>query len=133
MGRPKQYKTVAEMQKKIDEYFASCFQKKIIDGEEQIILIRPLTMSGLGLALDLSRQAIMEYKNLDKYGDAIKKARMRCENFAEEQLFTNRNAAGVIFNLKNNYNWRDKTEISADVTNAFILPPAADELISDDD
>ena len=35
---------------------------------------------------------------------------MKCQQYAEEFLFVGKNAAGVIFNLKNNYGWRDKTE-----------------------
>jgi hypothetical protein len=36
-------------------------------------------------------------------------AKVRCENFAEEQLFLGKNAAGPILALKN-YGWTDRYE-----------------------
>ena len=35
-----------------------------------------------------------------------------CEAYAEEIMFFSRNPAGVIFALKNNYNWTDKHEVN---------------------
>jgi hypothetical protein len=38
--------------------------------------------------------------------------------YAEEQLFRNQGKTnGVQFNLKNNFNWKDKQEIEHDVNN----------------
>ena len=35
-----------------------------------------------------------------------------CEAYAEETMFFSRNPAGVIFALKNNYNWTDKHDVT---------------------
>jgi len=105
VGRPLKFKTVQELQEKIDDYFESC---KNIKGD----LIRPYTITGLALALDTSRKVLLDYENRDdEYSYTIKKAKLRIENFAEESLFTSKQTAGVIFNLKNNYGWQDKQEV----------------------
>jgi len=119
-GRPPKYKTVKELQQKIDEYFDYCDNKtKEVFSEKLGNMImpdpEPYTMSGLAYALDLSRQGLVEYREKDQFSDAIKKARDRVEKDVDRRLndkalFT----PGLIFNLKNNFNWREKTE--TDVT-----------------
>jgi len=98
-GRPPKFKTVAEMQKKIDGYFAECAADEL-----------PATVTGLCLALDLTRQGLLEYGEKDKFSDTVKKAKLRVEHGIELGLLTGRNPAGCIFNLKNNFGWQDKVE-----------------------
>lgn len=98
-GRPVKYKTPNDLQKKIDAYFAECKES----GEH-------LTVTGLALACDLTRQGLLEYaEKSDEFSDAIKKAKLKVENYLEQRLF-GQNATGCIFNLKNNFGWKDKTE-----------------------
>ena len=104
MGRPLKFQSVEELQKAIDKYFIDCDTKE-----------KPYTITGLALALDTTRQGLINYENKDGYYDTIKKAKLKVEGYAEEQLFKGGNTAGVIFSLKNNYNWVDKQEIKADV------------------
>jgi len=116
VGRPLKFKSAKKLQEQIDGYFSSCFEEKTIvkdDGEEEKvkIQIKPYTITGLALFLDTDRQTLLNYENRMEYFDTIKKAKTKIEAFAEECLFTNRNTAGVIFNLKNNYNWVDKQEV----------------------
>ena len=99
VGRPKKFKTVKEMQVVIDDYFADC------DARE-----RPYTICGLANALGMGRSTLLEYQADDVFSNAIRNAKMKCQQYAEEYLFVGKNAAGVIFNLKNNYGWKDKTE-----------------------
>lgn len=105
-GRPLKFKTVKELQVKIEAYFVMCEEKK-----------KPLTLSGLALALDVDRKTILNYSNKEEYFPTVKKARAMCENYAEERLFSGGQVAGIIFNLKNNYSWEDKThqELSGEV------------------
>ena len=103
-GRPRKYKSAKEMQDRIDRYFAECDEQD-----------RPYTITGLALALDMDRQRLLNYSADDEFYDTIKKAKAKCERYAEERLFQGGNAAGVIFNLKNNYGWRDKTEQEVNV------------------
>jgi len=114
VGRPLKFKTVKGLKTKITKYFKECEEKK-----------KPLTITGLALALDTNRQTLLEYegevegreKKDPLFADTIKKAKLMCENFAEERLFSGGTVAGVIFNLKNNYGWKDesKVEHSGDV------------------
>jgi hypothetical protein len=99
-GRPLKFKTVEELQTKVKEYFETCDEKG-----------KPYTITGLALSLDTTRQGLMNYQERDEFYDTIKKAKLQCENYAEEQLFVGKNTAGVIFNMKNNYGWVDKQEI----------------------
>jgi len=99
-GRPVKYKTPEEMQVIIDNFFVQC-----IDDE-----LHP-TVTGLALALDLTREGLINYENKDDTGfyDTVKKAKLRVEAHIEQRLYHN-NATGCIFNLKNNFGWKDKTE-----------------------
>lgn len=125
-GRPLKFKTPKELQKKIDEYFDSCFET-VVDNRGQIVRdcqerpvktqTRPFTITGLALHLGTTREILLHYETKEdrkEYSNSIKMAREKCHNYAEESLFIGKNPAGVIFNLKNNYGWRDKTEQEVD-------------------
>ena len=100
-GRGLIYQTPADMQAVIDAYFADCDTKQA-----------PYTMSGLALALNLSRQALINYEGRDAYVDTVKRARQRVEAQLEQGLLTReRQVAGHIFNLKNNFGWKDTQEV----------------------
>ena len=120
VGRPLKFKTVEELQKSIDEYFAFCDArgKKVWDDEKQKEFMEswpaPYTMHGLARALGLSRQALMEYSHREQFGDTIKEARDKVAEDVETRLMDGKAQAGAIFNLKNNFGWRD--EFHNDVT-----------------
>lgn len=98
-GRPPKYKTAKEMQEKIDKYFKECDNSN-----------RPYTITGLALALDLDRKSIINYSEQDEFFHTIKKAKLQVENYLEERLINDTSTTGIIFNLKNNYGWKDKQE-----------------------
>lgn len=107
MADRRTYNSVADMQKEIDKYFAECDEQN-----------KPYTVTGLALALGfLSRQALLNYegyKDQDdiKFYDTIKRAKHKVEASIEEGLLSGKyNSTGSIFNLKNNFDWRDKTEV----------------------
>jgi hypothetical protein len=102
-GKPLKYGTAEELNTLIDQYFDTCH-----DAEGK--MIRPYTVTGLAVYLDMTRQMLLEYEGRPDYQDAIKKAKQRIQQFAEEQLFTNRNTAGVIFNMVNNFGWQNRSE-----------------------
>ncbi len=135
-GRPLKFKTVKELQEKIDSYFVDCDphwiqeitwdyprlnNKKQFDAEmtEQTKMVKtpqiPYTITGLALALGTTRDLLLDYAEKDEFSDTIKSAKAKCHNFAEKRLFE-ANATGPIFNLKNNYGWKDKTEVDQDIT-----------------
>lgn len=106
-GAPQKFKTPEEMQKQIDMYFLECDEKE-----------DPYTITGLALALDTTRETLLDYEKdnpkFAEFSDTIKKAKLKCQNYAEKRLFGQGQCAGVIFNMKNNYNWKDKTEHQVD-------------------
>ena len=82
-------------------------------------------MSGLAYYLEISRQTLINYSNKDEYFDTIKKARDRVQMQLEENALSNKaNPTFTIFNLKNNFDWKDKVEVKN--TNL----PKVEELLS---
>jgi len=104
-GRPVKYDSVDEVRQIIELYF----ETDAFIGEGDMRMYAP-TMSGLAYALDLSRQGLLDYANKEQFYDTIKKARQRVE-IALEQRLAGQAPAGTIFNLKNNFGWRDKQEL----------------------
>lgn len=103
VGRPRAFKSVEEVEEKINAYFNYCEEKE-----------KPYTMSGLAYYLGISRQTLVNYSNQDQFFDTIKKARDRVQMQLEENALSNKaNPTFTIFNLKNNFDWKDKIEHSS--------------------
>lgn len=98
-GRPLKIKSNKILQKRIDAYFENCKKNDI-----------PLTITGLGLAVNLSRQQLIEYAQKPEFHDTIKKAKQIIENDYEIALRKN-GRAGEIFALKN-FGWTDRQELT---------------------
>jgi hypothetical protein len=96
-GRPLKFKSVAELEEKINTYFAKMDKEK-----------RPYTVTGLAVALKCDRDTLLNYEKKAEYFGTIKEAKQKIHNYAEEQLFIGKNPAGVMFNMMNNWDWRDK-------------------------
>ena len=150
-GRPLKFKSVEELETKIDEYFKSCYDyardmwgnrlkdkdAKTSEGESQWVMkkVKQFTISGMAVFLDTSRETLMDYENgkydgrdengntveltddekkwneqVDDFSDTIKKAKLAVYADTEESLFVPGKATGAIFSLKNNYEWKDKSE-----------------------
>jgi hypothetical protein len=94
-GRPLKYKTVEELDNKINEYFS------VTPKDEW-------TWTGLAIHLDTSRETLREYKERPEYTDLLKAALLKVENGYEIDL-KKHGRSGTIFALKN-FDWKDKTE-----------------------
>lgn len=101
-GRPRAFKSVEEVEKKIEEYFNYCEEKD-----------KPYTMSGLAYYLEIDRRTLLNYSKDEEYFPLIKKARDRVQMQLEEGLYRLGNNSGIIFNLKNNFDWKDKMEVKS--------------------
>ena len=112
-GRPMKFKSVEELQSKIDEYF-------------RITPEIDVTITGLAIHLDTTRDLLCDYEDLEKYSDTIKKAKMRVKLSYEKSL-KKRGNAGDIFALKN-FGWKDKQEIDANITGNLDLGSAFREI-----
>lgn len=97
-GRPTKYNKPEEMQSDIDAYFSQCFADE-----------KPVTISGLAYALDMTTECLRNYGTKDEFSATVKKAKQRVEIALEERLAGNA-PTGAIFNLKNNFGWKDKVE-----------------------
>lgn len=95
------YKSEEQFQKMIDQYFAKCDEEH-----------RPYTMSGLALHMGIDRYTLVRYGEKDLFAPLVKKAKARVEQQLEENLYRLGNNSGIIFNLKNNYGWRDQVEVT---------------------
>lgn len=99
---------------KIEDYFTQCDKTG-----------RTYTMSGLALHIGYkSRQSLLQMEDDDKFKhfssndkdrirEALNKAKLRIEAQQEELLLSAKNVAGVIFFLKNNFGWVDKSEVDS--------------------
>lgn len=146
-GRPLKFKSVKALQKAIDGYFDSCYDyardmygNRLIDQDAEkdengrpfyiMKKVKAFTVTGLAVALETSRETLMDYESgkyddrkeltdderkvneqIEKFSDTIKKAKLRCYEDTEQYLFRKGTATGAIFSLKNNYDWKDKTEV----------------------
>lgn len=74
---------------------------------------KPPTLAGLCYFLGFAdKQALSEYEGYgDEFSLPVKKARLRIERDRSERLLGKDTfTPGVIFDLKNNHGWKDKTE-----------------------
>lgn len=95
IGRPLKFKTVEELEEKVQNYFNTTKREE-------------WTITGLALALDTSRETLINYQNKEEYFDTIKKAKDMVEHSYEIDL-KKTGRTGTIFALKN-FDWRDKME-----------------------
>jgi hypothetical protein len=94
-GRPPTYETPEAMQADIDGFFAMCVAED-----------RPPTISGLAYHLNLSTESLRNYEGKPEFLATVKRAKQRVEVSLEERLHESA-PTGAIFNLKNNFGWKD--------------------------
>lgn len=127
VGKPPEFKDEEEFSKAINKYF-----KWAEDNE------KPLTISRLCVFIGVERHYLNSH--IKEYPATIKKAIQIIEADKAERLCTARNPVGLIFDLKNNHNWVDKTDIEHSLSESTIdkladksveeLKARADALIS---
>lgn len=104
-GRPLKFESPEILQEKIDAYFEKIKKNNDIP-----------TVTELAYELGTSRKILVEYQGRIEYCNAINRAKAKIEIFWEKSLLTPKVTAGVAFNLKNNFGWKDKTEVDSNVT-----------------
>jgi hypothetical protein len=121
-GRPPKYKTKEEMQAIIDLYFLACrvhqeeSEERLLGLlEDELLMISEIedvipTISGLAYTLGMSTEAFRNYEEKDEFLATVKRAKQRVEMSLEQRLAGN-NVTGSIFSLKNNFGWKDKSEV----------------------
>lgn len=157
IGRPPFYTDPEVMQKKIDEYFSVCDEGEKIEvydkKKQEVITITqkiPYTVPGLAYHLGFNgRQSFLDYaknrktteitadewEKIERFADAIKRAKFRIESQRAIQLLDTTNPVGKIFDLKNNFGWKDTTEKSVrfpdgvDITVSGELRDLVDDIV----
>lgn len=136
-GRPRKFNSAEELQSKIKYYFDSItitlpaydmqLDGKDDNGKDIFKRVPRLNNAGkqvqaieyferpsvLGLCahLDICRDTLCEYEKDEIFSDTIKRAKARIEQYLEGQLYRKDQVTGIIFNLKNNFGWKDKQDI----------------------
>jgi hypothetical protein len=100
VGRPAKWNSPEELSELIEAYFIDCKERE-----------EPPMITEMCVFLDTTRETLLDYQSKDGFSDTIKRAKTRCEAAVEKGILLGKmNATAGIFNLKNNYGWRDKTE-----------------------
>jgi len=103
MTRSPKFKTLLDLQSKIDSYFDCCDEKGL-----------PYTIEDLALALGFShRQDLLGYQGKPSLMEAINKAKLRVGAQKIRQALAGRAKPSItIFDLKNNHGYRDQLDVS---------------------
>ena len=127
-GRPKKYKSKKALADAIERYFRSisrtiqaqdAYGQNIFNDDDEAIMvtqyIRPPSISGMCLYLGIDRSTWQNYcdeKLHPEFESVTAMTRARIEAWLEEQLLMReKGVQGIIFNLQNNYGWREKKEL----------------------
>lgn len=119
-GRPPAFNSVEELEQAINEYFDHCDNRirHVYDKKSgtvlEIIDPEPYTMAGLAYAIGIDRKTLYNYSKHQDFFPTIKKARSKVQTDVERRLMEGQ-ATGAIFNLKNNFGYKDEQQIQ--VTN----------------
>lgn len=126
-GRPKKY-TKKSLKEAVERYFRSISRTipakdlaghviRNDDGEDIMVTeyVVPPSISGLCLYLGIDRSTWQNYADATQHPEhqrVTADARARIEAYLEEQLLTReKGLQGIIFNLQNNYGWKQKQEV----------------------
>ena len=113
-GRPKLFTDPKDIEKIAIEYFKKCDERKVptLVGSEIVNAPNPepYTMSGLAYELKMDRDSLLNYSKDEKFFRTIKRFRDKVQSDVERRRIEGKNCTGAIFNLKNNFGWKDKTE-----------------------
>lgn len=127
------YSTPDSMRAKVDEYFDMCFAMKYNKtiGRDVPYVVIPPSYAGLARYLGFkSRQQLLNYANErdEAFADVVADARLRIEEYLEGELIRSKAPTGVMFSLKNNAGWEDKTKqtISGDDDKPLVFGWATD-------
>lgn len=143
VGRPRLFNSPEDLEKAIEAYFEACDSRLVtitVDGpngqvDQTVRKPAPYSMADLCRMLGfLDRWGLREYSaNYPEYSAAYKKARLRIEGQRERFLYEppkGAQPACTIFDLKCNYDWRDKQEVAVDVTSGGKPLPSASDLLA---
>jgi hypothetical protein len=106
-GRPLKFATVETLCKIADKFFEETPEEE-------------WTITGLALALDTSREVLMDYQERDQFADAVKRYKLKI-HYAYEKDLRRKGRSGDIFALKN-FGWTDQQNIDHTTKGKEIRP-----------
>lgn len=144
MARPKKFNEVKELQKLIGDYFLTItrsFEKYVVSEDwEKIPLLnnarKPIieteyveipSILWMCEFVWIHRDTMLEYEKQEWFSDTIKEAKQRIERYNADSLFREKNVTGIIFNLKNNFGWVDKSEVDSKTINIDVTEEITEE------
>jgi len=122
VGSPLLYPTPKEMQHVVDLYYLVCKAHQLDKpelledlSEDDLLVVNGIedvtpSISGLAYTLGMSTEAFRNYEQKGGFLATVKRAKQRVEMSLEQRLAGNA-VTGSIFSLKNNFGWKDKTEV----------------------
>lgn len=141
-GRPRKWTNPKKMEEAIEEYFTKCEGTLLVDaatgqpiltkaGQPIYMNSKPPTVTGLTLYLGFAAtQSLFDYGKDERFSAIISRAKLRIESYLEERLMDRDGQRGAEFNLRCNYGWTDKREISIetdDNTGVIFMVPVKEE------
>lgn len=125
-GRPPKFERPSDMADAIQKYLNSCFRPMIngfgqpvkdpITGKIVFQQYKPYTISGMAAALNMSRETLLQYGKDERFAEIVERAKRFVEQSTEEILLSGQSQKGAAFSLKNNFGWRDTSEVKNDTT-----------------
>lgn len=147
MGRKKTYTSAKRLKEDIEAYFAGITVRRAVtefidtgertnkgkpilrevpvkdlNGEPiyETVFLKPPTITGLCLFLGISLDTFENYAKDKTLGEVISWARLVIEQYLEEQLSIRDKPQGIIFNLKNNFGYTEKSEVTVGGVEEYI-------------
>jgi len=112
-GRPRKFQTPEDLQLVVNNYFAYCDSLNPVNDEGRVTINKPYTITGLCDYIGLHKDNWLEYGKRDGYTDIVKNAKQKVETFTVEMASINKtNPIMAIFNLKNNFGYSDKIDVT---------------------
>ncbi|AZQ69193.1 hypothetical protein EF888_19885 [Silicimonas algicola] len=109
----KVFRSVDELEARIEAYFKGLEYEKtetaIRNGQRITVTteaMRPPTLSGLALVLEVSRRTLLNYSRKDEFSHVIARARSRIEEWHEEALYSRQTYCAARFMLAVNLGYR---------------------------
>ena len=109
-GRPPLFVNKKVLERRIAKYWSHCGITEMAFIKGKKVKNIP-TINGLALWLGTNRQTLSNYEKREEFFYTIKRAKQVIEAFNELMLVSGEvNPKIIIFNLKNNFGWKDKVE-----------------------
>ena len=155
MGRPKKY-TPESLRRAVKKYFLSITREKTVQervptgkkdgdgheiyemkpvvnqlGDEMTVIeyVIPPSVGGLCQFLGIHRSTWSEWAKDEEFSDTVMRAQGRMQAWNEEQLLTRpgKDLKGIVFNLENNYGYREKSSVEVTGGIEELMKKLADE------